>query len=400
MNHFIYQGPLNSKEHFNIIVERQEFKDILEHIETSDSYVILRNPRQTGKTTLIFQIQQALQENYGYSVVYLNLQGYNELENKKFYQTICKKIYAALSDVMDENTEDARQLTIIKPENVIDQFDFSDCLIWISACTSKKAKKLVIIFDEIGGVPEGIYLAFFSFLRNFFTEGRQDSEKSRWYQRVSFIFVGALDMLRLEDDPNSPLSNVCTIFSLQDFSQKQGIDLLKRNGEVIDLPVEVLEIIAEIIYEWCSGHPYLTLRLYSLIEEKKDTIKDGVKWIQEEKGGQSLKEIIHQISQDLEQVIECLIKKYFLYGNDENLDHIHRQLDKNPEYWKEVYKILGEKPKTVRHKEELLTIGIIKQIESENDNEYYLTIRNKLYNEWLKELCKSSSKAEVHENEN
>lgn len=369
MTSFISRGPLNPERHDNIIVHRKELDDILKHIKTGtdqEGYVALRAPRQTGKTTLLYQVRHHL-HGKGYGVAYIDLQGLNNLKEEAFYQKICTDIHGDLSKIIDKDTKAAKQIKIMPPGKVKDQSDFSAYLIWLSACTCiPEVKGLVIILDEIGGIPEDIS-TFSSCLRAFLSAGREKtSEQDYLYRRVIFIFAGALDLLQFTREDNSPLSNVCKLYSLNDFSQEQGAELLNR--KLSDrLSSEMIKALADSVYEWTSGHPYLTMRLYDLIQDNVD-----------------LKNIsVNQIPGIGRQLVE----EYILYGDDTNLNHVSKHLRKNKEFCNQVFTILDEKRRTVIDEQDLFTIGIIKK-----SSDFYLMIRNKIYQEWLEKKVRPNVK--------
>ncbi len=72
MTQFEYRGALNPDDHRDIIVPRPELDRIQTHIANADLYIALRSPRQTGKTTLLFQLQANL-HGHGYGAAYVDL---------------------------------------------------------------------------------------------------------------------------------------------------------------------------------------------------------------------------------------------------------------------------------------------------------------------------------------
>ena len=105
----------------------------------------------------------------------------------------------------------------MNPEQVTDQEAFGNYLTWLSAHTPR-ARKLILMLDEVGGVPEEISETLFPSLRRFFHRGRRPSHTRDLYRRVMFIFAGALDLHLLRQGKNSPLWNICEFYSLHDFS--------------------------------------------------------------------------------------------------------------------------------------------------------------------------------------
>ena len=123
-------GALDLEEHQNIIIQRPELDDVLNHIKKKRHYIALRSPRQMGKTTFLYQIQACL-HGHDYGVVYVDLSG---LGKAMFYQTICAKIRDQLGDLIDGLAED-----VLHPHDVTDQDAFSGYLTRLSAFGSRTA---------------------------------------------------------------------------------------------------------------------------------------------------------------------------------------------------------------------------------------------------------------------
>ena len=78
-------GPLNPKIHKHIILERKELNKSLILIKESDNYVAVSGPRQFGKTTLLYQIQDDLPANK-FGVVYVDLENAGDYKKKQVLQ--------------------------------------------------------------------------------------------------------------------------------------------------------------------------------------------------------------------------------------------------------------------------------------------------------------------------
>ncbi len=76
-------GPLAPNDPVNI--HRKELNEIHGQVERGDLYIALLSPRQTGKTTLLYQVQDEL-HGKGYGVVYLDLENLGGLDELTFYQ--------------------------------------------------------------------------------------------------------------------------------------------------------------------------------------------------------------------------------------------------------------------------------------------------------------------------
>ena len=349
---FVAGGPLNPTEHQNIIVRRPEFDIILNNIENSDLYIALTSPRQTGKTTLLYQIRSYLNK-IGYGAVYIDLENYSELDEDSFYPELCDHINSRLFSLLEMECEESLNSKEIKDAN-----KFFKYLCQLSESTPK-ARKLVLILDEIGGVPNEISKAFFSTLRKVLGMSRSDEKECLPYRKIFFIFSGALDLHKLTEGRNSPLSNVCQPpVSLDDFSKEQVLSLCRNLQGYSNI---LTETISENIYKWCNGHPYLTQRLLCLIEKNQ--------FFSDERLG------------EISSRVENLVEKNLLFGKDSNLSNILHYLERNNTSARNsIFRILYNKElKTVDHDDELLVAGLLRRLDDQ-----CLDIRNQIYLEALK----------------
>lgn len=353
MTVFETSGALHPEDHRNIIVHRVELDKIIAHIENRDEYVVLQAPTQSGKTTLLYQIYFRL-HRHGYGVVYLDLSALGGLEPDQFYPKFCTKIQDRFADLIIDNTDGT-----LAPDEVTNAIDFVEYLRLISE-KAKGIKKLIFMIDEFGNLSKELTSTLFPSIRSIFTSGRGLSDDRDFYKKLMFIFAGALDLDKLIQGKNSPLRESCKSFSLDDFSLEQVLDLAQNLKE---FPPEIIEVIAACVHQWCGGHPYLTQRLFGLIDESqgcRNASKDN-----------------------LLGVIEQLVKDQIVYDNDANLIHVSHYLeDSGDSYCKSVSQILRNKPearkKTTPHAKNLLLMGIIKRSKNQ-----CLIIRNKLYEEAL-----------------
>jgi len=346
-------GGLNSERYQDIIVRRSEMDRILSHVEDEDLYIALKSPRQTGKTTLLYQVQQQL-TSQRYGVAYLDLSDFSGLSEDEFYQTLCGDLLNKLKVLLDNNVEQLPDF-----QSNINQAGFSNYLKSLSKYTPH-IRKLVLILDEVGRVPDESSKIFFPKLRKFYHDGQSDSSDSDLYRKIIFIFAGALDLSKLMQGYNSPLKNICMPFSLKDFSGEQ---VYRLSANLKNLSSEMIKEISDSVYAWCAGHPYLTQSLLKLIEESQEYSSAKVE----------------QIS----KIADNLVENNFVYGENANIEHVLNYLRINKGGCQDsVFKILNnQRPKAIAEQQELLLVGLIKRLE---DNS--LVIRNKIYEKVLQDF--------------
>lgn len=353
MTIFEASGALNPQEHSQIILPRIELGYIINHIENKDEYLVLQAPSQSGKTTLLYQIHSRLHQ-HGYGVVYIDLSLLADLEKSQFYPMFCTEIQDGLSGLIVDNTD-----VNLAPDNVANQISFFRYLRLVSEQT-QQIRKLVFMIDELSNLSDEITTPLFSTLRSFFTRGRGMSNDRDFYKKVMFIFAGDLDLDKLIQGKNSPLKNICKTFTLNDFSQQQVLDLAQN---LANFSPEIIEFIADFVYQWCDGHPSLTQRLLGLIDESQECQNAG--------------------NDSLSVAIEQLVKVHVLHGSNPNLAHVYKYLKNSGDFYcQSVSQILRSQPEKRKEKspyaQELILMGIIKR-----SNDLRLVIRNKIYEEAL-----------------
>lgn len=332
-------GPLHPIYDKSIIVHRDEFDEILTLLRHGE-YIILNAPRQTGKTTLLFQVQEALRDE-GMTAVYINLEG---RDSEGFYQDLCKDIARQVDDVIESD-----ETYSIK--DIQNQIDFRKYLEWIAAYTPK-VQRLVFLLDEVGGVPDEVHDPFFLGFR----AARINIQMSRW----SFVFTGAIDIMKLDETISSPLTNVCWRLTLDDFSEMQTGELLKQ---LPNLTEDAQAALIKSVYEWTGGQPYLTQKICMLIEQSNEYQSGTI--------------------DDAKGFLEKLVWREILenWNTDSNLSHLFRHFSDGKQC-SFLLDILNGKKKRFASRTgvELEMIGFIKR----SSKERTYVIRNHIYEEALR----------------
>jgi hypothetical protein len=284
----------------------------------------------------MYQLRDRLR-TVGFGAVYLYLGNMSDLGQPRFYEVICEDILRQVPNCFGDNVAPA------VPKNVTDQPGFVDFMAWLATRTMR-CTKIVIMLDEVGGVPHDFANSFWGGLRSIFT--RKGS-----FRRLMFVLAGELDMSALTTGDNSPLSNVCVtpFIDLVDFSRDQV-------EEVVKVGLPNTSVLVDAVYGWTSGHPYLTQKLCAVIAG--DIIANPADWT-----GQTP---LHRV--------DGLVSAYFLDREDSNLLHLQNFLNKAPMYRERIRRILsGESTRATPKNRDLAVLGIIKPA----DRVY--RIRNRIY---------------------
>ena len=101
MRHFGTHGPVNKKENY-VVLREKEHNDFIKRIKLG-RYIVLFAPRQTGKTTFFQEaINTLTAEGTDYFPIHLNFQICKNLSTAEFYDYLCKRSRIAIESVFQK----------------------------------------------------------------------------------------------------------------------------------------------------------------------------------------------------------------------------------------------------------------------------------------------------------
>jgi hypothetical protein len=321
-------------------VERDADSNLMRIVEARQfAYIIA--PRQIGKTSLLRQLKPGLLER-GWHYCYIDLSTLIGFDQLNWY----KNIGALLSPILTPQTHpiihDQIELQLYLTNEVLGQFD--------------PPIKVALILDEVEGTAKLPFSSeFFSTLRSMYNV--RDSYNGHFV----VILAGNINPKQLIKNPETSPFNVSQEIVLRDFTCDQTRQLTEN---LYRLGVPIDETSHERIYDWTSGHPYLTQRLCSILESLTSTKK------------------IYSVSpKEIDWVVESIILNPM--SLDSNLGHINKglmQLSKSViKSWQKI--VTGEYVSiTNENGVELCLLGAAK-IDTNDDK---VIIRNEIYNCMLK----------------
>ncbi len=259
-------GSCNPQMHFIVDISNKLNK-IIELIERG-LYFTMNRPRQYGKTTTQFLLTKRLIQNEDYMFIRISFEGVGETmftTETNFCQGLTglfikrtKQFYPSVSEFFTEIKDSVVNFDILS--ETISQF------------IAKIQKKVVLIIDEVDKSSNNqLFLNFLGMLRSKYLL-RNDGED---FTFQSVILGGVYDIktikLKLHPDTsekyNSPW-NIAVDFNIDlSFSAKEIESLLADysvyNKILMDIPV-----IAERIYYYSMGYPYLVSKLCKVVDEE------------------------------------------------------------------------------------------------------------------------------------
>jgi hypothetical protein len=242
-------GPCNSKEHYMLDPFRNIGKELTDLIDQKN-YFVIHAARQSGKTTLLWELADKINAEGKYYALYCTLEALQELtEPEKGVPEIVRRI---------EDRIDRQGLPKGFAKNAnYDNFTGVLNSSLANYCRSLD-KPLVILFDEADCLSEGTLITFLRQLREGFVSRA----------RVSFVHSIALVGMRnirdykanIRQDKEtlgsaSPFNIVSETMTLSNFTYEEITQLYSQHTE---LTGQVFEREAtELVYEQTGGQPWL-----------------------------------------------------------------------------------------------------------------------------------------------
>lgn len=250
---FKTRGPLHPVHDRAIIIERPELRRALRLAQQPSvtQYIAFLSARQTGKTTLLFSILNRLPSRY--VGVYIDLSVLRKQDAPSCYRFLGFSLVSGARDMLGED------FALPETPEIKGPVEFLEFLRVLA--NAVPMPRIVVLLDEVGALAPDVSDSFFNTLRTVFSRGRGlDPLMSKFL----FCFSGAVDLYSLTHGTNSPL-NICEKLYLRDLEETDVATIVRQFD---GLGVEVAPDVSTAIYRMTGGHPYLSMRLCSLLERE------------------------------------------------------------------------------------------------------------------------------------
>lgn len=229
-------------------------------------YFVINRPRQYGKTTTMFILEQTLKEDC--LIISISFEGIGDefFNNESNFSQGFLRILSRALKFEDKEISNF----IIKLSEEVNNFESLSYA--ITDIVDKSIKPVILLVDEVDKNSNNqLFLSFLGMLRSKFLLRQQGKDKSF----KSVILVGVYDIknlklkIRQEEDIkyNSPW-NIAVNFDIDmSFTTSEISTMLKEYSEDKKIEMDIKEI-AEIIFYYTDGYPFLVSRLCQIIDEK------------------------------------------------------------------------------------------------------------------------------------
>ncbi len=340
-------------------------------------YFIINRPRQYGKTTTMHTLRERLIQ-LGYIIFHISFEGIGD--------TIFtdEKLFASgFIDLLSNRAhESAPELKSWLKEAVLRTHSMKELGQEISALCSQTPKEVVVFIDEVDKSSNNqLFVNFLAMLRDMYL----DRDRTPTFHSVMLAGVHDVKTLKLKINPNDTRSyispwNIATVFKVDmNLSPREVIPMLEDYAKEEGVTMNAQEI-AEQLFYFTSGYPYLTSHLCKIIAEDILPTKTEKEWTKE----------------DVFRAFQLIMRD----RNNANFDTVFKYLRAYPELHKMVFDIVIE-GKTYKFHDysEMISLGIVHGIfgQSETGN---LKIHNRIYRELIAEVMVSEwqiSRKDDHE---
>lgn len=316
---FNITGVCIPEKHF-MVDTSHKILQIIKMVEEGDYFVINR-PRQYGKTTTLYLLEQELKKNSHYLVIDITFEGIDQLtysDQNLFIPTFLDLIRKPL-----ELKKEVDLIDFIDSQKSIPNFNNLSNL--ITRFVEKSKRRVVLLIDEIDKSSNNpILFDFLGMLRAKFLKCKEGKD----YTFHSVILAGVQDVKTLKSKirPNTDAGyhspwNIAVDFEIDlSFSPNEIASMLnvfiKEQNAIIDIPS-----FSEKLFYWTSGYPFLISLLCKIIDEKIIPTKQSNEWTED----------------DLRKALQIA------FNNDNtNFESLIKNLENNPDLYEFVFNLIIE----------------------------------------------------------
>jgi Predicted AAA-ATPase len=252
-----------------------KMKEVISMIE-KEKYFIINRPRQYGKTTALFTLAETLRQREDYIVFKTSFEGVGnddftseERFTKAFLHLLAKEALKFAPDVSAWLTEISKRVN-----NITSLSDY------IPELVVKLNKKVVILIDEVDKSSNNqLFVSFLAMLRNLYLSRHENPTFH------SVVLAGVHDVkslkIKLRPDEEAKLNspwNIATDFKVDmNLYPKEIIPMLEDYMSETGVKMNPKKI-AEHLFYYTSGYPFLVSKLCKTIEEDYVSKRKSKKW--------------------------------------------------------------------------------------------------------------------------
>jgi hypothetical protein len=230
-------------------------------------YFCITRPRQYGKTTTLFAIEEKLWQLTDYLPIRLNFQGIDHKWHKSD-TSFAKMFIAECIKFLEYN---APEIATFLKDRVVRITSLNELSTIITELVNFSKKKIVVLIDEVDASSN--YMPFLTFLGMLRTK-YLDRYSRHNYTFHSVVLVGVHDVkslkykIRNQDEAqyNSPWNIALDFKYAMEFNPQEIAPMLAEYAQAEKVEMNIAEI-AEKLYAYTGGYPFLVSRLCQIVAQ-------------------------------------------------------------------------------------------------------------------------------------
>ena len=330
----------------------------MQMVERGDYFVISR-PRQYGKTTILFMLNNRLTNSGDYFPINISFEGIDQ-DRFNSAEVFIKEFFLILSGLF-EALENSELVKFIETTSIPDSMNGLG--IWIGKLVKKIGKKVILMVDEVDKSSNNqLFLDFLGMLRNKYLNRKMPGQATFH----SVILAGLHDVKSLkakirpaesEAKFNSPW-NIAVNFRVEmAFHPVEIVPMLEEYSQEQQVKLDNPLMFAEKIVYYTSGYPFFVSKLCKVIDEDILPHRKEKEWYLE----------------DVERAMQLTLKE-----DNTNFESLVKNLENNPEFYEFVFNIIMNSAEYLfNFSNPLINFGVLHGVLK--DGEGKVRIHNRLY---------------------
>jgi hypothetical protein len=251
MGVFVYRGPL--PPHSPLFRGRvDELARLIRLCQREvEAYAIVYGGRQTGKTSLLLQLESKLPDYV--QTCRVDFQGLPGASTSRVFTYLAQRVAGNLSHPATAPDRQAVQ-------------DAPGLIAFLrQAFAQPEVGQFVLLLEELGALPHNSRQDLAHVLRSIFTNRFDASGRS--LTKLMVVLAGGIELYELAASHVSPLQNICEPVHLPDLSEEETIGLIGDGLSDLGLAPSKAQALGQAVHAHVGGHPYLAQRLGGALEE-------------------------------------------------------------------------------------------------------------------------------------
>lgn len=252
------------KKHYMVNIDNK--LRLIENMVSRGDYFTINRPRQFGKTTTLNLLEKKLEDKF--TVISISFEGIGDAvfkEEESFSNKFLELMERSLEFGEESEAIRLKELSV----NINNLDDVSKI---ITKFVKASEKEVILVIDEVDKSSNNqLFLSFLGILRNKYLLRDKDKD----YTFLSVILSGVYDVknlkLKLREDEEKKLNspwNIAVNFDVNmSFSSTEIETMLVEYCVCNNIKMNTLEL-AEKIYYYTSGYPFLVSLICQVIDEK------------------------------------------------------------------------------------------------------------------------------------